>query len=461
MSEKGTYSELRRNTLIIGISNIGCKAIAFILAPLYSFYLTTSQYGTMDLITTTVSLILPLYCLDIYEATFRFSSDAEYDKRKILTSSLIVCLPSLVLSIIIFVISLFIFHDSYLINYTILFVVFNTLISILSKYARGIGKMRVFAFTGIINSIVMLLTSLLFLIILKLELKGWLISFLFSQISTVIYLCIRCNIFHCVKREYIDKNYIRTFVMFCIPLIPTAAMWWVMNASDRYMILFFMSTSANGVYSVANKIPSLLSIFENVFYQAWQTTAISKMHDDDRNEFFSNVFNKYFCFLTIGVVGLLLIGRPLILMIFSIEYSSAWLCFSILVLSVLFHALAGNLGLLYSVFKNTKGAFYSTVIGAVTNIVLNLIFIPAFGLIGAAVTTLIGYVVTLIYRWFDVKKFVSLKLNYKQFLFYLSVIAIQLFLYYINTPISYGIRTIILLLILILNRELILKILKK
>ena len=100
-------------------------------------------------------------------------------------------------------------------------------------------------------------------------------------------------------------------------------------------------------------------------------------------------------------------------------------------------------------------------IGAVTNIVLNLIFIPAFGLIGAAVTTLIGYVVTLIYRWFDVKKFVSLKLNYKQFLFYLSVIAIQLFLYYINTPISYGIRTIILLLILILNRELILKILKK
>lgn len=249
--------------------------------------------------------------------------------------------------------------------------------------------------------------------------------------------------------------------MFCIPLIPTAAMWWVMNASDRYMILFFMSTSANGVYSVANKIPSLLSIFENVFYQAWQTTAISKMHDDDRNEFFSNVFNKYFCFLTIGVVGLLLIGRPLILMIFSIEYSAAWLCFSILVLSVLFHALAGNLGLLYSVFKNTKGAFYSTVIGAVTNIVLNLIFIPAFGLIGAAVTTLIGYVVTLIYRWFDVKKFVSLKLNYKQFLFYLSVIAIQLFLYYINTPISYGIRTIILLLILILNRELILKILKK
>lgn len=297
MSEKGTYSELRRNTLIIGISNIGCKAIAFILAPLYSFYLTTSQYGTMDLITTTVSLILPLYCLDIYEATFRFSSDAEYDKRKILTSSLIVCLPSLVLSIIIFVISLFIFHDSYLINYTILFVVFNTLISILSQYARGIGKMRVFAFTGIINSIVMLLTSLLFLIILKLELKGWLISFLFSQISAVIYLCIRCNIFHCVKREYIDKNYIRTFVMFCIPLIPTAAMWWVMNASDRYMILFFMSTSANGVYSVANKIPSLLSIFENVFYQAWQTTAISKMHDDDRNEFFQTFLTNISVFL--------------------------------------------------------------------------------------------------------------------------------------------------------------------
>lgn len=69
------YKELRRNTIIIAIANMGSKLIMFILAPLYSYYMNTAEYGTMDLISTTVGLLVPVLCLDIYEATFRFSSD--------------------------------------------------------------------------------------------------------------------------------------------------------------------------------------------------------------------------------------------------------------------------------------------------------------------------------------------------------------------------------------------------
>ena len=50
MASRQSYNELKQNTIIIGISNIGSKAISFILAPLYSYYLSTSQFGTMDFI---------------------------------------------------------------------------------------------------------------------------------------------------------------------------------------------------------------------------------------------------------------------------------------------------------------------------------------------------------------------------------------------------------------------------
>ena len=66
-----SYKELRRNTLTIAIANLGSKIIAFLLAPLYSYYMTTSQYGTMDLINSSIGLILPFVCVDIFEATFR------------------------------------------------------------------------------------------------------------------------------------------------------------------------------------------------------------------------------------------------------------------------------------------------------------------------------------------------------------------------------------------------------
>ena len=48
MASKQNYSELKRNTIIIGISNLGSKAISFVLAPMYSYYLSTSQYGTIN-----------------------------------------------------------------------------------------------------------------------------------------------------------------------------------------------------------------------------------------------------------------------------------------------------------------------------------------------------------------------------------------------------------------------------
>ena len=248
---------------------------------------------------------------------------------------------------------------------------------------------------------------------------------------------------------------------YCLPLLPTQVMWWVMNASDRYVLTAFAGSAAVGLYSVGNKIPHLLSLFENIFYQSWQTSAVSSYNSEERDKFYSDVFNKYFSILTVGVLGLLIVCKPAIDILFEQSYADAWLCVAPLIIGVLVHALSGNLGTFYGVFKKTRGALITSLVGAITNVVLNFIFIPLYGFVAAAVTTLIGYLATLFARWNDVSKYVNITIEKKKTILYIFFILIQTFLYYEVGAWSYVLRIVIMTYVAFSERKLIFSLLKR
>ena len=141
--------------------------------------------------------------------------------------------------------------------------------------------------------------------------------------------------------------------------------------SDRYAIGIFMGMAANGIYAVSNKIPSILNAFESIFYQAYQTTAINSLDDKERNNFYSRIFNNYFVFMMLGYVGILVVSRPMIIYLFDSSYADSWLYIPPLLAGAVAHAIASNLGSYYVLFYQTKGAFLTSVWGALTNIALN------------------------------------------------------------------------------------------
>lgn len=238
-------------------------------------------------------------------------------------------------------------------------------------------------------------------------------------------------------------------------------MWWIMNVSDRYMLAYFIGTAATGIYSVSNKFPNIMSSFENVFYQAWQTTAIRTRNIPDRDDYYSEILKKYITILLITVIGMLTLIKPLIDIMFASQYSSSWICTPFLLLGIIIHAVNGNLGSLYTVFKHTKGAFYSTFIGALSNIILNLFLIPVAGIIGAALTTLIGYIITFIYRWYDVKRFTHLSLIDKRLNFLYILLVLQIILFYFPANWSYLIRMLITIIACYNNRTLLIGIIRR
>ena len=82
------YKKLFSDTVILGLGTFGSKLLVFLLMPLYTAYLSTSQYGTAELITSTANLLIPLACVGITNGIFRFAAEHNSDKQAVFSSSL-------------------------------------------------------------------------------------------------------------------------------------------------------------------------------------------------------------------------------------------------------------------------------------------------------------------------------------------------------------------------------------
>lgn len=165
--------------------------------------------------------------------------------------------------------------------------------------------------------------------------------------------------------------------------------------------------------------------------------------------------------LTIGVLGILIILKPFITYCFAPEYYNAWECAGVLVVGILVHAIGGNLGILYTVFKNTGGALKTSAVGAAANFILNVIFVPLLGMNAAAWTTLMGYLCVLAIRWRDALRYVKLSFPKKDLFFIIFVLCIQLGLYFIGGFISFVAQCVIFIAYFYFNKNIVLQVLSK
>lgn len=459
--KSSAFGELKKNTIIIAVANLSTKAINFILAPLYSFYLSSEQYGTMDLIVTTVGLLVPLLCLDIYDSTFRFANDKDKDQNVVIETSLLIFYAECIITCIGLAVVNLIFHIPVYVNVCIIAAVLESLYTILLQFARGSGKFIEFAGASIANAVVLLCGSVVFLVLIKFQLTGWIIAFIAAKIISIAYLFMSQRIYGHLLIKNANFEFLKEALGYCMPLMPTAAMWWAMNVSDRYVISLAIGVSATGIYAVANKLPAILSVFENVFYQSWQTTAINLKDDAEKDDIYSSVLLGYAKLLTIGVLGILIILKPFIYFCFASEYYDAWKSAGVLVVAVMIHAIGGNLGVLYTVFKDTKGALRTSFLGASVNIVLNVILVPRFGMHAAAWTTLVGYLSVLLVRWIDASKYVKLTLSKKQVLIMLLFITIQMYVYYLDSATAVVVMSLIFIVYFVINRDIVIRMLEK
>lgn len=409
------YSKLGKNTILLFIGNFASKLLSFFLVPLYTYYLTTSEYGISDLLSTTVSLLVPFLTLVASEAVLRFTLDKEIDKAQILTiSNVITCCGFFLLLLISPLLQKVVpFSDYY--HYFLLDYIFMALATNLEQFVKGLEHIFTFVFCGVLQTLVSISLNILLLVVFNMGIKGYLIAIITSSAAVTIFITIKERIWrYWVKPFSISKRLWHEYILFCLPLVPNSLSWWISDSSDKYILQLFWGASLTGIYSVSYKIPSIISTISGIFTGAWQISAVDDFGSDESNKFISGVYDKYSSLFFASAPLIVLFTRPLAKFLFSKDFFNAWPYSVILIYSAAFHSLAGFLGVIYTTARKTRMIFVTTLLGAVGNIIMNFAFIPRWGAYGAAVATLISYILVWLVRLFDSRKIVPIQLKLKR-----------------------------------------------
>lgn len=409
------YKDLSKNILLFTISNFGSKIIAFLMVPLYTYVLTTSQYGEIDLISTTVQLIIPVLTVNIQDAVLRFALDKRHNPDDVLEVALrILFLGSIILGILLIGIYYSKFFNLGINYFLFLYVsfVFGALNNILTMYLKANDEVRILAIFGITQTIITCLANILFLVVWKMGVNGYFIANTIGIfINDVGLICFgKIDKFSLKNRH---KILLKAMVIYSAPLILNSIAWWINNASDRYILTFFCGAAANGIYAVAYKIPTILTTVQSIFYNAWSISAIKEFDSQDKDGFLGNVYTLYSGMSILSCATILLMNRWLASILYSKEFFQAWMYTPALLVGTVFNGLALFNGCFYTVVKRTKEISVTTVLGAGVNIVLNFILIPYIGALGAAFATMIGYGITWLIRTIRMRRIVTLQVNWK------------------------------------------------
>lgn len=401
--------KLVKNILIFGIGNIGSKLINFIMLPYYTILLSTQDYGEIDIIISLVGILTPLVSLNIFESVFRFTLDKKSNLKEVLNNSLL---------IVITMFFLFTPLGLFFIEKNIYFILFSALLfttivqTIFKQFVRGINKLDIFIYSDFIQVISFILLNILFLGYLKLNVVGFLLAKLISIFFDLMLLFLGAKIYNFLSFKSFRGYCIKNLLKYGLPLIPNSLMVWIMNMADRFIIIYFLGMSANGLYSVANKFPALLFQVNSIFFNAWQISSIQEYDSEGYENYYSKIFSIFYTLLMLLTSSLLLVIKPLVSLLVSDTFFISWRYIPFLFLGAVFSSLASFLGTTYMVHKNTSGFIKTSIIGAIINILLNLILVPKIGIQAAAFTTMISYFFVFIIRYIDCKKKIKLKINF-------------------------------------------------
>lgn len=384
---------LLSNLGILTISNFASKVLIFLLVPLYTNILTTDEYGTYDLVVSTVSLLAPILSMNIIDAVMRFLMDKNCSQKKVATIGIKFVSYSVV------AVALFLLVMNRvniwrklqgLGGYIFLYYTFYVLNQYFIQLAKGLEQVKTMGIAGLLGTIVMLITNVLFLIVFKWKLPGFFLANILSQAIPVCYFFLKINFWKFITITEKDKYLTRNMLIYCTPLIASVIGWWINSGSDKYVVTFYYGLAANGLLSVAYKIPSILNTFQGIFIQAWQISAIREYGKKEMDRFYGNIFLITNVLMCAACSWLILLTKPLARLLYAKDFYIAWKFVPFLLISCVMNCASGILGPILSAKKDSKSMSVSAIYGAGVNVVLNIVLIHLLGVQGVTIATAIS-----------------------------------------------------------------------
>lgn len=425
---KKNYLALFKNLTYLFIGNFGSKILVFLMIPLYTSVLTTEEYGVYDLIYTSIMILIPILTFNVSEATLRFSLDSEVDHGMIFKISFKYIFRSILFIAFVVLLNNFFAVSLLLKKYSVEFFLLyfsNVLFTFFSNFLRGLDLFSELSVSAVVNTFSILIFNILFLRYFHFGVQGYfysnILGFLFPSIYSY-WVCSRKVKVNFSK--FYNYNLEKVMLAYSKPLVYNAIGWWINSVSDRYIVTIISGVTANGIYSVAYKIPSMLSMLSTIFNQAWVISSSKIINSSDDEVFFSSVYANYNFLLVLSCSILITLSKILAKFLYLNDFYEAWKFVPFLLISTVFGGLSGFIGGIFAAQKNSKVFSESTIIGAIVNIVLNIILVFIMGPMGAAISTMVSYFIIWFVRVSKLKNDFKLRIPVLR---YYSIYTILLF----------------------------------
>jgi O-antigen/teichoic acid export membrane protein len=390
---------LARHSAIYGLGGLVSRILATLLLPLYTHYLPASAYGRVETITATTAVLAIGLQLGISSAFFRFYFD-EKDRRGRLTvvrTSFWFTMATSTLGLVLGLVFaapvshwLGLGHDPNLVRAGAVGLWAQTNYNQLTALFRVEERSISYAIASVVNVLVTVAAMVVFVAVFHWGAIGLVVGNFTGTL--VVYLALLSYRREQLGLEF-DRDLFRGMQRFGMPLVPSALALWTINFVDREFIIWFKGPAEVGVYSVAVKIGSIITFLMIAFRTAWPAFAYSIEDDREARRTYSFVLTYLlaFCFwasLALGVLAPwwvhLLTSRA---SYFRADRAVALLAFATAVYAGYVVLAIGS-----GRARRTQLNWVVSGVGALVNIGLNFWLIPAYGMVGAAISTLASYV---------------------------------------------------------------------
>ena len=405
-----SIKKLGAQSLIYGASHVAARGVTFLLLPIYTNIFSLEDYGIISLIYTFLGFMNVVLHYGLDASLLKHYMPADSEERKTILSN---AYGSFLITTILFSLLLIIFRNNVsgllfginLPNITLLVVgilFFDVLWSIHVLILRAEERPVYFSIISFLNVLSTLALNILFVIYLELGIYGVLLSNLIT--SGVIFLITFPIILKRSSIKSLSLKYWKKMMKFGVPFLPAGIFSMILELSDRYILRYLTDIETVGLYNAGYKLGLLILLIVMGFNMAWQPYFLKK--EKEERKYIADVTTLVFAVLGFFWILLLLWSDTMVKMkfgdfsFFGEQYWEATSIVPIIGLAYVFHA--GYLIQLPGVYLLEKTGWIPWVrgLGALSNIILNFLFIPEYGIVGAASATCLSFILMAVIFYF-------------------------------------------------------------
>jgi O-antigen/teichoic acid export membrane protein len=393
-------SKLVKNSGIYALASLAIPLVSLALLPFLTHTLSRTQFGALAVLNTVIALMVGITQFGLYNAFFRaYSLDYESRRDRLGVVSTIVVLLSLItipFTIIAIILApwfseLLLGSPSFsnAVRIASLIVLMQNLTVPGLSWLRAESRALIYSILAVTNLVVNLVGAIVFVGVLHMGINGALFA-TGAGYAVLVFCTLPIVVFRAGLR--LRRDISRNLLTFGLPLVSNFVSIWILQLSDRYLLSHFGSLAQTASYAVAYGLGGILNVIvQTPFALAWPTAMFTIAKRDDAPQVYQLVFRWYSIVLLFAAYALSITSTLVFNVFFPPAYHSATSIIPIITLSIMFYAIYNVLNIGISIKRKTWFAVIFTSVAALINIGFNLVLIPLFGSMGAALSTLFAY----------------------------------------------------------------------